>query len=287
MATSVHFRANDGLYMCAENGGGGVIDATRAVPAQWETFTVVDPDGPPLVTGEQVCIQVFNSMYMCAENGGGGTLDATRVTPQQWETFRIQPVGGAQPGSPITNGMQVAIQSWNGNYVCAENSGGGTVDATRTAVGPWETFTIEVLGPAPIRAHQGPDIINNDADQHMESYATFSDSGVLSLETHTWTTKPLNGFHGGAVAFLVDSAQNVINNTQMYVYGVDGTLIPGLPSSKDVIQTPTFSQDNYNKTAFIQIYHKYAPSSQLQQILTTTQFIGQAIGSVISVIGQL
>jgi len=58
MATNVHLRANNGMYVCAENDGGGPIVANRALPAQWETFTIVDPDGPPLVSGEQVCIQV-------------------------------------------------------------------------------------------------------------------------------------------------------------------------------------------------------------------------------------
>lgn len=283
MATSVHLRASNGMYLCAENGGGGSIVANRAVPAQWETFTLIDPDGPPLTTNELVCLQVFNSMYMCAENGGGGVLDANRVTPAQWESFRIQPVNG-QSNGPVTNGQQVALQTWSGYYVCAENGGGGTVDANRTSVGAWETFTIEVLGPAPVRGHQGPDNINNDGGQHMESYATFSDSGILSFETHTWTTNALYGFHGGAVAFLVDSAQNILANTDMYVYGVDGTWIPGAPSSIDLIQTPSFSQDIYNRTVFIQIYHKYAPKGQLIQDIHNLVYVGQQVAAAIKAI---
>ena len=284
MATNVHFRANNGMYMSADNGGGGSIYANRALPAQWETFTIVDPDGPPLNLGEQICIQVYDCLYMCAEGGGGGTLDANRVTPFTWESFRIQPTGGVQPGTPLTNGQQVAIQTYNGNFLCAENGGGSIVDATRTAVGPWETFTVEVLGPAPVRQHQGPDIINNDSNQFMESTVIFSDSGILSFETHTWTRNALYGFHGGAVAFFVDIADNIIANTDMYVYGVDGTWIPGLPSSVDMVQTPTFSQDIFNRTASIMVYHKYAPKNQLLTDIHDLIYVGQQIANVIKAI---
>ncbi len=30
-----------GLYMVAENGGGGAVNVNRTVPAQWETFQIV------------------------------------------------------------------------------------------------------------------------------------------------------------------------------------------------------------------------------------------------------
>jgi hypothetical protein len=198
-----------------------------------------------------------------------------------WESFKIVPAMGGPSGGLITTGQQVAIQTATGNYVCAEGGGGGVVDANRTAIGPWETFTVELLGPAPIRAHQGPDMINNDNHQWMESWVIFSDSGIFFLETHTWTTKELNGFHGGVVAFLLDVAENIITNTSMYRYGVDGTWIPGLPSSQDVIQNPSFSQDIYAKTASINIYHKYAPSNQLIQDIDELKYVGQGIGDAI------
>jgi hypothetical protein len=37
----------------------------------------------------------------------------------------------------------VAIRTDNGHYLCAEGGGGGTVNASRTAVGAWETVTLE------------------------------------------------------------------------------------------------------------------------------------------------
>jgi hypothetical protein len=46
---------------------------------------------------------------------------------------------GAAPGTRIT----VNLRASNNQYVVAENGGGGVVNANRTAVGAWETFTLQ------------------------------------------------------------------------------------------------------------------------------------------------
>ena len=57
-----------------------------------------------------------------------------------WETFTIVKVGGS--GS-IGGGSSVALLGLNGvHYVVAEGGGGGTVNCNRTAIGPFETFTL-------------------------------------------------------------------------------------------------------------------------------------------------
>jgi hypothetical protein len=38
--------------------------------------------------------------------------------------------------------IQINLRTDNGHYLCAETGGGREVIANRTAVGPWETFTI-------------------------------------------------------------------------------------------------------------------------------------------------
>ncbi len=40
------------------------------------------------------------------------------------------------------NGLKVALQASNGQYVCAERGGGYELVANRDAIGPWETFTL-------------------------------------------------------------------------------------------------------------------------------------------------
>ena len=49
----VRFRTYDGHYLCAENQGGGEVNATRIVPHEWETFGVVrDPEELADVAGD-------------------------------------------------------------------------------------------------------------------------------------------------------------------------------------------------------------------------------------------
>jgi hypothetical protein len=48
--TQVHLRSQNGHYVCAEQGGGAAVNATRDVASTWETFTVSVTDVPDNVT---------------------------------------------------------------------------------------------------------------------------------------------------------------------------------------------------------------------------------------------
>ncbi len=80
---------------------------------------------------------------MVAENGGGGNVNANRTSAGPWESFRLLNLEGR---SDFQTGDRVALQAANGQYMVAENGGGGSssgsVKANRAAVGPWETFII-------------------------------------------------------------------------------------------------------------------------------------------------
>lgn len=54
------------------------------------------------------------------------------------DTLRATVVASA----PI-NGVKVALRTDSGQYLCAEGGGGGEVNASRSQVGGWETFTLE------------------------------------------------------------------------------------------------------------------------------------------------
>ncbi|MGH8017099.1 MAG: fascin domain-containing protein, partial [Opitutaceae bacterium] len=93
-------------------------------------------------SGVEVGLRTANGLFLCAEGGGGSTLVANRWGVGAWETFRIHRLAG--PGL-ISTGDAVSLQAVeNGHYWCAVNGGGGIVDANRTGVGSWETFTITV-----------------------------------------------------------------------------------------------------------------------------------------------
>src|SRR5260370_35055170 len=65
-----------GKFLSAENGGGGVIDATRDVASTWETFQLHDRNGGDLNSGAPVNLQALDGKFVCAEKGGRGTVGA-------------------------------------------------------------------------------------------------------------------------------------------------------------------------------------------------------------------
>ena len=71
---------------------------------------------------------------LVAVGGGGGAVraDSSAVGPD--ESFDLVPVAGG-----------VALRAANGQFVSAENGGGGALDANRDVARAWETFTLETL----------------------------------------------------------------------------------------------------------------------------------------------
>ncbi|MEI2762171.1 hypothetical protein [Methanothrix soehngenii] len=125
----IALQANNGQYVCAENGGGSNLVANRDWILAWETFKHID------LGNNEVALQAANGQYVCAENGGGSNLVANRDWILAWETFRRIDLGN----------NKVALQAANGQYVCAENGGGSNLVANRDWILDWETFGIEEL----------------------------------------------------------------------------------------------------------------------------------------------
>lgn len=85
-------------------------------------------------------LRASNGQYLCAEGGGGRELVANRVEQGPWETFTIDAIEPSD--GPLISGQRVAVRTASGQYLCAEGGGGAELIANRTAIGPWETFTI-------------------------------------------------------------------------------------------------------------------------------------------------
>lgn len=154
---AVSFRSFNNFYVVAEGAGGGVVNANRTVIGPWEKFALVDLNGGALQSGDAVHISAPNGVHYVMAYGGGapqgatpplGRVFADRTVPQQWETFIIRKADGTS--GVITNNQQITLQAHLGYYVVAEGGGApqgsmppaGEVYANRTAVGPWETFTL-------------------------------------------------------------------------------------------------------------------------------------------------
>ena len=96
MASTLHtFRADHGLYLCAEEGGapegtiiagrpGGLLTATREAAGAWETFTV-----EPQELGV-VALRSSGGFYACCENEGrDGIVVCRSVSVGGWERFVV------------------------------------------------------------------------------------------------------------------------------------------------------------------------------------------------------
>jgi subtilisin family serine protease len=136
----VSIRTSSGYYFIANGGGGGDVDATATAIGTHEKYNLIDVNGGTLQSGDYVHLQAYQGQYFAAEGNGGSTVKATVTAIGPWETFRMWKVGGS--GTTINSGDSFALQSGKGYYVVAEGNGGGEVNCNRTAIGPWETFTL-------------------------------------------------------------------------------------------------------------------------------------------------
>jgi hypothetical protein len=148
------FTSFDNSFLSAEGGGGGALHANRPAQGPWERFSIFDINqnglfGPkPLMSGDPVCLITDNGHFVTAEGGGGRETNANRNACGPWETLHIFLLGHTPAGLfpvageiPHQGLVRVAFTAANGNWIVAENGGGGDVNANRPALGDWERWT--------------------------------------------------------------------------------------------------------------------------------------------------
>lgn len=136
------FRTHNGSFIRAENGGGSGLKADARAALQHETFALRDLNGGFLASGDSIFIRPQKATFLIAQNGGGRAVRADSNNTAEWETFYVIKMGGS-PGPTIRNGDSIALRVHNGQYVVAENGGGGAINANRYVAMEWETFTIQ------------------------------------------------------------------------------------------------------------------------------------------------
>jgi len=285
MPLSIGLRTQSGHFLMAVNGGGGEVNAisTQPRPYEWETFGLYDPPrGNPINSGDQVTLQAHNGMYVSAVNQGGGAVIANAQHGFQWETFTILHADGS--GGEITNGQQVAFKTYDGrHFLMAVNGGGGEVNAISTQPTPreWETFTIHILGGGrPFKAETGN--IRLDTGEWMQASATFSNSGRLDRDVHIWTNIKLRGFRGGSLIVFYDSEQNIIANSRLIRYGVDGSMVG--ENDRRVHDVDQMGQDIYNKCSGMKILLAKHPKT-IEDLINRGEYIGKKVSDLIKAFG--
>lgn len=126
-------------------------------------------------------------------------------------------------GEPPANGYTTAFQSSGGFFVVAENGGGSVVNANRTGVGPWETFTvidlnggnlesgdlvnIQTVGGFFVVAENGGGDVVNGNRTNAGAWETFriekvGGGGVIG-SGNAISLQAFNGWSGGGGNFVV------------------------------------------------------------------------------------
>ncbi|MCA6604464.1 MAG: fascin domain-containing protein [Pseudanabaena sp.] len=150
MPLFVGFKASNGQYVTAEDGGGRELRANRNELSGWETFRINDLNEDQLQHNDVINLIATNGQFVAAEGGGGSLLVANREAPGPWEAFRIVKTQGE---GVISNGDQIALIVQNNQFVAAEDGGGRELIANRNELLGWETFVIEFVN-APLPAEQ-------------------------------------------------------------------------------------------------------------------------------------
>lgn len=124
VTSAAALRANNGQWVGAAGGGGGLMVATAFGIGPWERLRLVDQGGG------YFALRCSNGQYVVAEDGGGRELLCNRNAPGAWERFLVIDLGSGN----------FALQCNSGQYVVAEGGGGQELACNRNTIGAWETF---------------------------------------------------------------------------------------------------------------------------------------------------
>ncbi|MFX1324312.1 MAG: phycobilisome rod-core linker polypeptide [Promethearchaeota archaeon] len=120
----IYLKANNSLFVCAENGGGREVIANRYKPLGWETFTIRKVGGDGVISvNDTITFQVSNGMFFCE----GSWLDQKDILALRFNNniaqsyrFIIEKVSGEV--GEICDGDVVRLKARGGKYICTDSN---------------------------------------------------------------------------------------------------------------------------------------------------------------------
>ena len=114
-------------------------------------LTLTDWNGGVLRSGDLISLRLPSGgagatpgETVIAVAGGGGRVLARRDFGPHEALFTVR-IPGARPGTPLGSADAVVLAASTGQFVSAEQGGGGPLRADRAAPSGWETFTLTLL----------------------------------------------------------------------------------------------------------------------------------------------
>jgi len=134
---SVHFRASNKKYVCAEGGGGKEIKANRGSAKGWETFKLILLENDRLCHGGKVAISCEKGEFLSVV---GSKLMCNKKSYMASEIFTlIHPSGIGE----IYSKNWICLQTFEGKYVGYEKEGETLVCSN--IITPKEMFKIKIV----------------------------------------------------------------------------------------------------------------------------------------------
>ncbi|MCL1124951.1 endonuclease/exonuclease/phosphatase family protein [Shewanella surugensis] len=124
-----------------------------------------------------ISLKASSGKYFTAEGNGGSTVNANRDDQGSWESFNLRLEQARYFTGCIQSGDLVSIRTQDGYYFSAQTD--GSLDADRTQLGNWETFSLinhddnsgclENNDRISFRSHHGQFIVGeSDGDAHAD-----------------------------------------------------------------------------------------------------------------------
>jgi hypothetical protein len=132
------------------------------------------------------------------------------------------------------------------------------------------------------------EVVSDMPRRYMATHARLSqEEGRIDGTTRTWTRQPWFGFTGGVVILFVGANDEVIGNTDLHQFGVDGFRIPFKRWNREDHWAEGVDPGIAARVVRLEIQHTHAPKDRLMQALNDAVAAAKQIGEVVAIIAAL